>query len=1096
VNENETLPYADEELASLLAACDEALEVGIPPAALSVTGAPAWGQRLEEDVACVEMLRRLWPRPGALPNQPDAGSPQDHGRHIGRFEIRRELGRGGFGVVFLAYDPHLRREVALKIARADILQNSALRARLQQEARAAAALDHPNVVPVYEAGAIGPICYIAAAYCPGRTLAQHLAEQTAPVSFAEAATVVAALADGVHHAHRRGILHRDLKPSNILLQAVDGGPTTIAKITDFGLAKLLDEDVGVRSQSGSIVGTPNYMAPEQAAGSKDITTAADIYALGVILYEMITGRTPFESDVALQTLRRLESEEPLPPGRRRPGLARDLETICLKCLHKEPGRRYVSAAALAEDLRRFLSGEPVHARAVGTPERIWRWCRRKPALAALAGSLLLVAGVGTAGIFWQWQRAERHVVIAGQKQKLAEEQSRKARQAVHDYFILVSENKLLGRPGYQELRKDLLETALRHYEGFLHERDDDPAVQQEVAATRVRVAIIHDLIGSKEAALAAFQEAILLYDRLHGERPGEAALQVELARAYRRLGALLTEMEKLEDALAALNQARTQQEDLLANDPARPEFAADLAQTLAETSRVHWNRGQGVLALEHAERALEICTRLAGSHPERDDFQFQYSEGLARLGDLYFLQRDVKKALESFQKGRAVCERLVEQHPSEDRFKTQLVEIHNKMAAVCRSTGAADQGIAALVLGRAVAEKLVYLNPSVTDYQWLLARTLLLLEKLYSEVNQLPKGLACSEEARPLVEKLIRLNPTLPDFRKMLAEIDIARGHLLSNLGRPGEAIGSFETASGTLEQLARDFPDTVEFKHALGITYHNLGNELRQAGQFERSLAVLSKGRELRLRMVDAFPGVPEYQYHLALIYNQIGAVYENDHQPNRALENKNHGLELCAALHEKYPTVVDYHRRLATCYMGLADLERQLGRPAEAEALYRKALDIRLQFARGSPVPTDAHMGVGQAYRDLGELKIDAKDYPEALRLYDCAREHFEKAVRDNSRHTLSRSCLGQSWDGRAQALAGLGRREEAMRAYQQAVDIQCAVVAQVPHQRLYRERLDAHYEHLSLLHRNLGQPVEATILDQKRRDLWAKDLKKAEP
>jgi serine/threonine protein kinase len=260
-------------------------------------------------------------------------------------------------------------------------------------------LDHPNLVPVYEAGEEGPVSFIVSAYCPGITLAEWLKKQTDPVPVQDAAALIATLARAVQHAHERGVLHRDLKPANVLLQMENGewrmenegrpasafsilhSPFSIPKITDFGLAKEMagdpsDADSPGPTRTGAILGTPCYMAPEQAGGkSKEVTPAADVYALGAILYELLTSRPPFRGETDLDTLLQVRLEDPIPPSRLRPRVPRDLETICLKCLQKEPAKRYRSAAAFAEDLQRFLAGESILARPVGKIERARRWPR-------------------------------------------------------------------------------------------------------------------------------------------------------------------------------------------------------------------------------------------------------------------------------------------------------------------------------------------------------------------------------------------------------------------------------------------------------------------------------------------------------------------------------------------------------------------------------------------------------------------------------------------------------------------------------------------------------------------------------------------------
>jgi WD40 repeat protein len=404
IHEHE-LETGDESRLEAMLAFDRALAFGDIPAA-KVDDGP----ELEAVHECQRLLEAVWPRVVS----PAALLP----RQFGRYLILRELGRGAFGVVFLASDTVLGREVALKVPHPFALVTPEVRRRFLREAEAASRLDHPHIVPVYDVGEEGPICYIASAYCEGLTLAEWLRRQATSVPFLAAARLVAVLSAAVGHAHQRGILHRDLKPGNILLQRADPSASGIEeicsglgyfpRICDFGLAKLLDQE-SHETCSGVPIGSPTYMAPEQAAGrAREHGPATDVYALGVILYELLTGKPPLRGETDLETLRLvLDQDPPAPRGLRR-GLPRDLDTICLKCLEKRPKARYESATALADDLQRFLAGKSVHARPVRAWQHAGKWARRRPVHAALAAVTALAISVVLGVLQWSGAWLQKH----------------------------------------------------------------------------------------------------------------------------------------------------------------------------------------------------------------------------------------------------------------------------------------------------------------------------------------------------------------------------------------------------------------------------------------------------------------------------------------------------------------------------------------------------------------------------------------------------------------------------------------------------------------------------------------------------------------
>jgi WD40 repeat protein len=329
-----------------------------------------------------------WPETAVPPGSGDVRS-----RSFGDYSLTREIARGGMGVVYEAWQVGLERRVAVKMILAGAHASRDHLARFRTEARAVARLQHPHIVQVHEVGTHDGRPYLVLEYVAGGNLADHLGGR--PQTAKDAARLVETLARAVHFAHEQGVVHRDLKPANILLTA-DGTP----KIADFGLARCLDLDGG-STGTADVIGTPSFMAPEQAMGrGRAVGAAADVYALGAILYQMLTGRPPLVAPTPLETFQLVASEEPVPPRSLQRGLPRDLETICLMCLQKDPSRRYASAGDLADDLDRFLNDRPILARPAGLGERGWRWCRRNPAMATLTASVSVLLVVAVLVAVW------------------------------------------------------------------------------------------------------------------------------------------------------------------------------------------------------------------------------------------------------------------------------------------------------------------------------------------------------------------------------------------------------------------------------------------------------------------------------------------------------------------------------------------------------------------------------------------------------------------------------------------------------------------------------------------------------------------------
>jgi WD40 repeat protein/predicted Ser/Thr protein kinase len=426
----------------------------------AVKKCPVCGSEISTDAVDGLCLKCL----GRMAFFPASGDLQPGGLlRLGDYELLAEIARGGMGVVYRARQLSLNRIVALKVLLHGQFSSADFVRRFRQEAQAVAALRHPNIVAIYEIGEDNGNHFLSLEFVEGRSFAELVRDRSLPAK--QAAGYLKIIAEAVEHAHQRGVLHRDLKPSNILLDVFEQ-----PRVTDFGLAKLVNDDAEL-TVTGQVLGSPSYLAPESVAGKfSDSTPSTDVYSLGAILYELLTGRPPFQGETLPAILAQVQNAEPVPPRRLNPGMPVDLETICLKCLQKEPARRYASAQALADDLGCFLESKPIQARPVSLPERAWMLCRRHPLLAVLSASLVAVVVMGMAGIFREWRQAEFHAQSALKQRRIAEQNAAETRLNLYAADVAVASQAIqngnygLARHTLDTLHPKPGETDLRGFE--------------------------------------------------------------------------------------------------------------------------------------------------------------------------------------------------------------------------------------------------------------------------------------------------------------------------------------------------------------------------------------------------------------------------------------------------------------------------------------------------------------------------------------------------------------------------------------------------------------------------------------------------------
>jgi serine/threonine-protein kinase len=545
---------------------------------------------------------------------------------ISGYEIEAVLGHGGMGVVYKARDTRLNRPVALKMLLTGAFATAAERERFLREAEAEAGLSHSHIVQVYQVGDHDGRPYFTMEFVEGGSLAQQL--QGTPQPARQAAALVATLAQAVHAAHQSGILHRDLKPSNVLL-AADGTP----KIADFGLARRLESTANL-TLSGVPMGTPSYMAPEQALGkSHDVGREADTYSLGAILYELLTGRPPFRAETAAETLQQVITQEPVPPTRLNAAVPRDAETICLKCLEKQSQRRYLSAAALADDLDRFQRGDPITARPLRGHERLMRWTRRNPSQAALAATMLALFVLAVGGGLWlAWQRAERLAERARAAQRME--------TALEQAAVFRNQGRWSEVRAALEGVASLLDTSAP---ADLRQRLDDARADAEMVLEleEIRLRLSEGGAGQARPALSADQAYGQVFRNfgidLTALEPAEAAARVRSSLIRETLLPFLHDWlfwaeEGNGDALRALldeadedEWRREFREALGANDDGKLMALARADEAIDQPPVVLSGLAGRLVDGDHRMKALALLREAQQRHPE--DFWINYLLG-------------------------------------------------------------------------------------------------------------------------------------------------------------------------------------------------------------------------------------------------------------------------------------------------------------------------------------------------------------------------------------------------------------------------------------------------------------------------------------
>lgn len=721
--------------------------------------------------------------------QKSGGPVIGSGQTFGDYALISPLGQGGMGVVYKARQKSANRLVALKIIRPDRMSSMTevtqrrMVDRFRAEAHAAARLQHDNLVTVYDVGEIDGCHYFSMQYVEGGCLSDQISECS--LDSRQAATFLEPVCRAVHAAHEEGILHRDIKPANILIE--DG--TLRPRIADFGLAKLQNEDQEL-TRSGEAMGTPSYMPPEQFGDAASATARSDIYSIGATLYHLLSGRPPFKAATSMATMRQVLNVEPVALRELNPEVDQDVETICMKCLEKEPDRRFQTAKEVADELQRFINGEPILSRPISRPERLLRWCRRNPVVSSLSGlaaTSMIVAVVSFAVAYFETDEARRKVEASldetAKAQKLSEASFQDALAAVNDFFTHVSEDRLLNEPGTEELRHELLDLARDYYKRFLNRRSDDPTVRDEVALSHFRVGLIVEELDSPQAAVESYEKArdlqlALISDLPDNESKEAKATKRALSRTLNALARVATISGDLDGAEELFTETRQLRLELVESTPdadERFEFDRLLASVDMNLGLLARRRSNFDEAATLYKTAQELRKKTLPVRPKDPQLRRDLAKGWYNLANLAVDQNDAEGVSDNVKLAIAQLQELLNETPDDLRDRYLLAICYRLKADLDAALISVDgsklpDSIEAYNKARLAMLGLSGRSPAVHRYRVELGQLLMNIGQLEAQQQRYAEARVALGNAAEVFAELTREDPDSGEFQELLTQ--------------------------------------------------------------------------------------------------------------------------------------------------------------------------------------------------------------------------------------------------------------------------------------------------------------------------------------
>lgn len=878
-----------------------------------------------------------------------------------RYQVLRQIGLGGMGTVYEAVDIRLRRNVALKVLNRSSRNADSITNRFRREAKLIASLENPHIVAIYDTGESDTGPYIAMQLCEAGTLADLLRQGT--LSTRMAAELVQQTALGIDAAHQLGVVHRDLKPGNLLLvERVKADkldcPFEI-RVADFGLARQIEDDCG-QTQTGDLLGTPAYLAPEQLLGSRSTPLAlVDIYAMGAILYECLVGRPPIRGETAIETLRLLGTQEPVSIRTLQPNVPVDLATIAHKCLQRDPKDRYQTAKQVADDLQRFLQGQPIVARPTSNLARLLKWSKRNPAIAGLVGGVIGSLSLGLVTTSYMYYVAKQNALVAktneqtaNQNEQTAIENAKVAKRnaelaagSVNEYLTEIAENEELKQAGLELLRRKLLSKAQEYYLELIQQPTQNAKQQRELAEVYRRLALISNELGQTEVASQNYDAMIKLLKKLVD---GQAAKNNENDELERSISLGLKERAAIVYQIGDSNVSDSlfqQSIDSLRRLSARTNSIADKAQ-LAWTLSEY---GQQITAAERGDEQKAIFDEVAQLCKQVADTQENYTPTVA----------------------------------------DQLISASDKLALNWQSRSQLDDAIECFKQVCKLSEAQLNVRPGNTTLIRSLARGHKGLQLTYVKLQKLDDATLEFEAADRALQSLCNEHPLVIQFLDDRAATVFNHATALARAGKTSDAVKLLFKAIEIQKQVIRMDPKSFEANNAMVLFCANTATVLLQTADLKQAESVVEDGLVASEITKAMKPDDPGLIYFSAILENTKAAVLRAQGKLSESADSFDRAASIATNIWSSDKTKVPIAILAATAHKNAGIVKRQLKKVDPSKSSADSGYVIADELHRLAPSLVESSILKADLLLLLAELEMDQDNRPKA---FDLATQAFE--------------------------------------------------------------------------------------------------------